>query len=113
MPRCAKPTLRHIKCASVGFTIPLQEVERLADEIVNDIVLEQAQGGLEMALQLPVAAYTSMSCILLLLQSSSPSATAWQKKHSKMSLLPLSHYINNAFNHNIEQWQKPPSLMRK
>ena len=27
----------------------LQEVERLADEIVNDIVLEQAQGGLGMA----------------------------------------------------------------
>ena len=47
----------------------LQEVERLADEIVDDIVLEQAQGGLGMAFT-PIA-----SCCIYIQFISSPAAT--------------------------------------
>ena len=46
----------------------LQEVERLADEIVNDIVLEQAQGGLGRA-------YNSVaSCCIHIQSMRSPAA---------------------------------------
>ena len=47
----------YIEACKVCFSwlCSMQEVERLADEIVNDILLVQAQGGLAMAFNLIAA----------------------------------------------------------